>query len=151
MRIFEVVDGVLILLALLVLLVFGMASRRRWLQRGGGTFDCSLREPRRGTRSVGYGKGWVLGVARYDGDQLHWFRVFSVSPRPRHSLPRRAVAVRGRRVPRGPESFALLSGAVVVELDVAGRPLELGMGPDELTGLLAWLESAPPGQGFSVA
>lgn len=145
------VDGLLLLLALLVLLVLGMASRRRWLQRGGGTFDCSLREPRRGSRSVGYGKGWVLGVARYEGDQLHWFRVFSFSPRPRHSLSRRAVAVRGRRVPRGPESFALLSGAVVVELDVAGRLLELGMGSDELTGMLAWLESAPPGQGFSVA
>jgi hypothetical protein len=40
---------------------------------------------------------------------------------------------------------------VVVECGIAGRTVELGMGEGELTGFLAWLEAAPPGQNVSVA
>lgn len=142
--------GLAVLLVLLALVA--LALRRRWLQRAGGTFDCSLRMGRGGPgRSAGYGKGWTLGVARYTGDSLEWFRVFSWSPRPRHSFPRRQLLVRGRRRPSGPEAFALLTGAVVVECGVDGRTVELGLTEDALTGFLSWLEAAPPGQGYSVA
>ena len=145
-------DVVLVLDALAVVVVacaiglLGTALRRRALQRGGGTFDCSLRN-----RPGPHGKGWTLGLARYATDTVEWYRVFSWSPRPRLVLSRPGLAVRSRRGPAGPEAFALLAGAVVVECSVDGRVVELAMTEGALTGLLSWLEAAPPGQGVNVA
>jgi len=56
-----------------------------------------------------------------------------------------------RRTPEGQEELALLSGAVVLSCLHAGVPLELAMSEDALTGFLAWLEAAPPGQRVNVA
>lgn len=136
------VDGVEILVALvlLALLAFVVLSlRRRFLLRGDGTIDCSLRR-----RSGRLGHGWVLGVARYDDDELLWYRAFSFSTRPAQSVSRRELTVHGRRTPTGSEAFAVTAGAVVVELRNGRRPLELAMSEGALTGFLAWLESAPP-------
>jgi hypothetical protein len=142
--------GTLLVLAVLGLFVFGL--RRRLIQRPGGTFDCSLRvltepEPAHG----GGGRGWVYGVARYSGDQVEWFRVFSYAPRPRRVLERAAIEVVERRTPQGEEELALLSDAVVLVCEHRGTRLELAMSEDALTGFLAWLEAAPPGQRVNVA
>jgi hypothetical protein len=134
----EVLGG---LLALALLAFLALAIRRRVLRHRGGTFDCSLR-----LSAKGHGQGWVYGIARYRGDGLEWFRVFSFSPRAKRTIPRRDLVVRGHRVPKGPEVMSLLAGAVIVECSVAGRPLELAMSPDAMTGFLSWLEAAPPGR-----
>jgi hypothetical protein len=145
--------GVVVLLDLLALgcalalAAFALlALRRRALQRRGGTFDCSLRL-RRGSP----GQGWVLGVGRYAGDRLEWYRVFSVSPRPRRVIARRDLRVRSHRTPVGPEAQAMLPGAVVLEAVERGRPVELAMSENALTGFLSWLEAAPPGEHLNVA
>lgn len=123
----------------LTLLGLGLlALRRRLLTRRGGTFDCSLRL-REGAR----GQGWVLGIARYAGDALEWYRVFSYSMRPRCAIGR-DLRVLERRKPTGIEAFSLLAGAVVVLCQDGGRPVELAMSEDSLTGFLSWVESAPP-------
>lgn len=142
------VCGLVVVLVLAGLFVFGL--RRRLIQRSGGTFDCSLRwnAPERGETS---GKGWIYGVARYNGDRLAWFRVFSYSPRPRRLLDRSAIEVTDRRTPDGEEELALLSDAVVLGCLHHGVRLELAMSEDALTGFLAWLEAAPPGQRVNVA
>lgn len=142
------VIGSFVALVLLGLLAFGV--RRRLIQRPGGTFDCSARwhEPEPGQSP---GKGWIYGVARYHGDYVEWFRVFSYAPRPRRSLQRHLIQVRDRRLPRGEEELALLSGAVVLVCRQDGNDLELAMSEDALTGFLAWLEAAPPGQRVNVA
>ncbi|MBO0827739.1 MAG: DUF2550 domain-containing protein [Streptosporangiales bacterium] len=128
------------MLALIVLAFVVLAVRRRVLLRGNGTIDCSLR------RAVGStGRGWVLGVARYEGDVLKWYRVFSFSARPREVVSRRDLTVRQRRKPEGPEALAVSAGAVVVEIRAGRRKMELAMSEGALTGFLAWLESAPPG------
>ncbi|WP_381794074.1 DUF2550 domain-containing protein [Streptomyces niveus] len=142
------VCGLVVLLVAVGLFVFGL--RRRLIQRSGGTFDCSLRwnvaeEPDTS------GKGWVYGVARYSGDRINWFRVFSYAPRPRRSLERSAIEVLARRAPEGEEELALLSDSVVLGCVHQGTRLELAMGEDALTGFLAWLEAAPPGQRVNVA
>ncbi|MFC4030861.1 DUF2550 domain-containing protein [Streptomyces polygonati] len=134
--------------ALLGLFVFGL--RRRLIQRPGGTFDCSLRAAPPGDAEQA-GKGWVYGVARYDNDRVEWFRVFSYAPRPRRVLDRPAIEVLGRRAPQGSEELALLSDAVVLSCAHRGTRLELAMSDDALTGFLAWLEAAPPGQRVNVA
>ena len=142
--------GCAVLLLALGLFVFGL--RRRLIQRPGGTFDCSLRLPTGpDPAAVDGGKGWVYGVARYSGDQVEWFRVFSYAPRPRRVLERGAIEVVERRTPQGEEELALLSDAVVLVCEHRGSRLELAMSEDALTGFLAWLEAAPPGQRVNVA
>ncbi|MFD5317024.1 DUF2550 domain-containing protein [Streptomyces sp. NPDC127098] len=137
-------------LALLVLGLFGFGVRRRVIQRSGGTFDCSARftAPRAGQSQ---GKGWLYGVARYNGDHVEWFRVFSYALRPRRTLQRDRIQVRDRRQPMGEEELALLPGAVVLSCRHDEWDVELAMSEDALTGFLAWLEAAPPGQRVNVA
>ncbi|MFD8570886.1 DUF2550 domain-containing protein [Streptomyces sp. NPDC057694] len=139
-----------VVLVLLGLFVFGL--RRRLIQRSGGTFDCSLRWDAPAPDAVDTsGKGWGYGIARYNGDRIEWFRVFSYAPRPRRILERAAIEVNGRRAPEGEEELALLSDAIVLACTHRGARLELAMSEDALTGFLAWLEAAPPGQRVNVA
>ncbi|ATW50603.1 DUF2550 domain-containing protein [Streptomyces xantholiticus] len=142
------VSGCVVALVVVGLFVFGL--RRRLIQRSGGTFDCSLRWNIREGQDAS-GKGWVYGVARYSGDRVEWFRIFSYAPRPRRVLERSAIEVLARRTPEGEEELALLSDAVVLACLHRGTRLELAMSEDALTGFLAWLEAAPPGQRVNVA
>ena len=136
-------ESVVAVVAGLVLPVVAIAIRRRLLQRGGGTIDLSLRlNPAR------HGRGWVLGVGRFAGDDLQWYRVFSLAMRPRRTLSRcdlRAGANREGRQPKGPETYALQKGAVVLECRSPNGTVELAMDKGALTGFLAWLEAQPPG------
>ncbi|MET8680147.1 DUF2550 domain-containing protein [Streptomyces sp. NPDC004647] len=150
------VSCAVVALVLLGLFVFGL--RRRLIQRSGGTFDCSLRwnvpssaDPESGSGPERGGKGWVYGVARYNGDRIEWFRVFSYAPRPRRVLERSAIEVLSRRAPQGEEELALLSDSIILGCLHRGTHLELAMSEDALTGFLAWLEAAPPGQRVNVA
>ena len=142
------VCGLVVAFVVVGLFVFGL--RRRLIQRSGGTFDCSLRwdVPKDGDTN---GKGWGYGVARYNSDRIEWYRVFSYAPRPRRVLERSAIEVTGRRAPEGEEELALLSDAIVLACLHRGTRLELAMSEDALTGFLAWLEAAPPGQRVNVA
>jgi hypothetical protein len=117
-----------------------LSVRRRALSRGGGTVELSLR-----LKGGAEGRGWVLGIGRFEGDALNWYRVFSLAMRPRRTLTRRDLSVLAQREPTGSERFALLSGAVVMECRTSAGPVELAMGPSAVTGFLAWLEARPPG------
>ena len=152
--------AVVTVIAVLLVGLLGLgafAVRRRLIQRPGGTFDCSARldvppAPAAGDAAdEAGGKGWIFGIARYNNDAVEWFRVFSWAPRPRRVLQRSQIEVIERRTPEGQEELALLSGAVVLVCTHAGDPLELAMSEDALTGFLAWLEAAPPGQRVNVA
>jgi len=133
----EIVLAVPLLAALLLLAV---AARRRWLQAAGGTVELSLR-----LRRPADGAGWVNGVGRFVDDELRWYRVFSLSTRPRRVLSRRTLEVVRRRPPSSAEQRALLDGAVVMECRAGDRPVELAMPPSTVTGFLAWLEARAPG------
>ena len=132
-------------LALLVLLVLAglaaLAVRRRFITRRGGTFDCSLR-----LRPGSHGQGWALGIGRYAGDRLEWYRVFSYATRPRRVMARRDLEILDRRDPQGAEALSLLANAVVVRCRNGSGFVEFGMSTEALTGFLSWLESAPPGR-----
>ena len=135
-----------LLLLLLVAGVVGVVFRRRWLGRRAGTFDCSLR-----TSTGAHGKGWALGVARYEADRIEWYRVFSVSPRPRQILRRVDLMVQERRSPSGAEAFSVMTGFVIVRCRRGSAFVELAMSEQSYTGFASWLEAAPPGQNVSVA
>jgi hypothetical protein len=135
----EVVDVLGAIAFVCCLLVVGIVARRSLLRRTGATLDLCLRYP--GTTAT----GWALGVAKLGDDRLLWYRVFSFAPRPKVSIARGGFEVRERRRPAHAESLALMAGAVVVGAASQGRPVELALAEPALPGLLAWLESAPPG------
>ncbi|MFW6775569.1 DUF2550 domain-containing protein [Nocardioides sp. CPCC 205120] len=133
-------DGLAVLVALLVLYGIGLVVRRRLLSRDGGTFELSVR-----LRTSNPGHGWVLGLGRYQGGRLEWFRIFSLSPRPKRVWGRSELQYVGRRAPVAGESSSLYADHVVVECTTPQGPVELALGSASLMGLQAWLEAAPPG------
>jgi Protein of unknown function (DUF2550) len=128
-------------LILVVVLAAALTLRRYLLERGGGTVECALRQP---------GGSWRLGVAAYRLDALRWYQVFGVQVRPNQVFNRRTLTVLSRRVAGPAEEASLGKGTVVIRCQVAeneGGPVELAMSEAALTGLLAWLEAAPPAPG----
>jgi hypothetical protein len=123
---------------ILVLAAGYLATRRYLLERGGGTVECGLRRP---------GASWRLGVAQYELEELHWFSAFGISSRPEEILPRRDLMVLDRRVADKAEETILGSGRIIVTCELPGNnnTVELALADSALTGLLSWLEAAPPG------
>jgi hypothetical protein len=128
-------------LVVLILAAASIAARRFLLERGGGTVECGLR---RGDRA------WRLGLASYQSEELHWFRVFGISMRPQETFPRHDLTLVGRRRPSDAEAASLGPGMIVVECQLgatvkADATVELALAESALTGLLSWLEASPPG------
>jgi hypothetical protein len=132
-------DAVGVLLGLVLLYGIALIVRRRLLSRHGGTFELSYR-----VRSERAGRGWLLGLGRYSGDTLEWFRIFSLSPRPKRVWQRAFLSFDSRRDPHGAEQLSLYPDHVVVRCATPDGVLELAMGPSSLTGFQSWLEAGPP-------
>jgi hypothetical protein len=126
----------------LLLVCYGLAlvARRRLIARNGGTFELSYR-----ARSTKAGRGWVLGIGRYSGDSLEWFRIFSLAVRPRRVWRRSELTYDGRLDPVGGESLSLFADHVIVCCSTPSGAVEIAMSPGSLTGFQSWLEAAPPG------
>jgi hypothetical protein len=148
-------------LILLILAASGIAVRRFLLERAGATVECGLRRP---------GGSWRLGLASYQLDEFYWYRVFGFSMRPEQAFPRRDLAVVARRPPTEEEVTILGPGRIVAECQLgagggadgtggAGAgdgvggvgAVDLALAESALTGLLVWLEAAPPGSHLDVA
>lgn len=143
--VFDILDSAGVLVLFVVLLAVALITRSALLRRNGASLPCALR-----LRTSRSGHGWRLGIVRYTPRHLQWFRIFSLSPNAKFTFVRRTIDVVGRRAPRGFELHSIPHGAVVVHCNAVtahGEPLdiELAVGERALTGLLAWLESAPPG------
>ena len=132
-------------LIILILAAVGIAARRFLLERGGGTVECGLRRGPNGP--------WRLGVASYQREELNWFGALGLTMRPDVVFPRRDLTVVSRRLPTDAEAASLGPGMVVVECKVGEDTgtIELALGEEALTGLLSWLEAAPPGSHLGVA
>lgn len=135
------VDSLAFIVLLAVAMVVWLVARRRFLtQRAGGSFDMST------NRNRDPGPGWMLGFAVYRDAELHWYRTFSLSLRPRYRFARGAVLIEGRRPPEGREVHAMHLGHVIVDTRNGTPVRQLALNANALTGLLSWLESSPPGQ-----
>ncbi|GAB2883588.1 DUF2550 domain-containing protein [Nocardioides pacificus] len=133
-------DAAGILLLLVLVYGFCLVIRRRLLSRNRGTFELSYR-----VRSERAGRGWLLGLGRYSGDSLEWFRIFSLSPRPKRVWRRSSLAFSGQREPVGVEQVSLYADHVVVACATPDGEVELAMSRSSLTGFQSWLEAGPPG------
>lgn len=125
-----------VLLASAAVVVLGLAAfylRLRTLGSRVGSFECALSTP----------TGWSSGIAHYGVDQLRWYRVVSLSPRPSHSWPRSAIVVTTRAV-RDPDAATGPSAILEITCDVDGQEIRLAMRAAPYSGLASWLESQPP-------
>ena len=134
----QLVGGLLLLLALVGI---WLLVRRVRLLRGGGV-DVSLR------RNADFSgpSGWHVGVGRYRGDELAWFRLSSLWPGPTVVVDRTVLEIVDRRAPTEDEVDAIPAAGVVLRCRTPARTLEMAMAPGVLTGFLAWLEATPPGR-----
>lgn len=133
-------DALGVLLALALAYGIALIVRRRVISRHGGTFELSYR-----MRTEHPGRGWVLGMGRYTGESLEWFRIFSLAPRPKRAWSRDSLAYAGHRAPEGAEEMSLYGSHVVVTCTYEQETLEIAMSESSLTGFQAWLEAGPPG------
>jgi hypothetical protein len=129
-----------VLLGVVLLYGLGLVLRRRLLSRHGGTFELSYR-----VRSTRAGRGWLLGLGRYSGESLEWFRYFSLWPRPKRVLQRSRLVFTSRRTAEGAEQMSLYPDHVVISCKTPDGVVELAMSPASLMGFQSWLESGPPG------
>ncbi len=141
---------ILLLAAVVVILPFVLlALRRRWLSRSAATFECSARLdvplPVDVPGNTAPSARWALGVARYNGEKLEWFRFFSYSWEPRLSWLRNDIAVIETRMPDPVESISLYATHRIVRIVAEGHLYEVAMDAGSITGFMAWLEAAPPG------
>src|SRR4051794_20072560 len=108
--------GVLAMLCVLATLFL----RREFISRGGGTIEVSLR-----LSTMVDGRGWSPGVARFVGDEMRWYRVFSFALRPKRALSRRGLAVESRRTPADQEQLVLPADWVVLRCTSQHAPVEI--------------------------
>ena len=122
------------LFALLVLALCLSGVRRFNLRRALGTVDASI---------CTAGNSWQMGVCRYQDNDLEWFRLASLSMRPKHTFRRSSLELIGRRKPTESELVKIQPDAVIVELRYEGQDILLAMRFDAYTGLSSWLEAGP--------
>ncbi|MGB3955814.1 MAG: DUF2550 domain-containing protein [Brooklawnia sp.] len=133
----------LITIVLVVGLIYmvTLLVRRAWLSVLGGLFDCAL-------RADGATK-WRPGLARYSGQYLEWYLVWHPWPRPTRLFVRDRCELVGFRDSDVSESKLGYAFARVVTLRARGQNperWELAVNEGSATGLVSWLESAPPGR-----
>ena len=135
----------LVLIVVLGLITIGaLIFRRRWISRMGATFELCINHGLEHTA-----RGWMLGVAVYGDTEINWYRTFSLSLKPRHRFIRGEVLIEGRREPEGAEDYALHRDSIIVQSANSEGVQQLALSRNSLTGLLAWLEAAPPGRGVN--
>lgn len=129
---------------LAALCLLAVLFARRELIARGGSIEVSLR-----LSTYVEGRGWSPGIGRFVGDELRWYRVFSLAIRPRRVIDRRVFSVQHRRRPHGAEERALPSNAIVlrcVSRPASRRePVDIAMAETTVTGFMSWLEASPPG------
>jgi hypothetical protein len=141
----DLLDAAGLVVLLVLLYGFLLIARRRVLSRNGGTFELSHRM-RSGEEP---GRGWLLGLGRYSGEELEWFRIFTLAPRPKRAWNRAWLSYTGAREPEGLERTVLYPDHLVVDCESPHGFVELAMSRESLTGFQAWLEARPPGTDWS--
>ncbi len=135
----ETVEWIAVIVVVVPCVLTLLFIRRQVIARG-GSIEVSLR-----LSTYVEGRGWSPGIARFVGDELHWYRVFSFAPRPRRVFQRRSFYVEQRRRPDAAEQRSLPGQTVVLRCRYGREYVEIAMAETTVTGFMSWLEAAPPG------
>ena len=128
-----------------VIYMIWLLVRHRVLMRRRGAFLCVLRVmggPKPG--------GWMIGTARYADGTFEWYRAIDPRPVPAIVLRRGGLVMVEHRPPNVNDSLALASDAYGIVTLQTGRKgkssvCQIVVDPGVVTGLMSWLEAAPPG------
>ncbi|MGK2308488.1 DUF2550 domain-containing protein [Cutibacterium sp. V947] len=128
-----------------VIYMIWLLVRHRVLMRRRGAFLCGL-------RVIGGPKpgGWMIGSARYVDGAFEWYRAIDPRHVPTIVLRRGGLVMVEHRPPSVDDSLALASDAyetVTLETGRKGKysVCQIVVDPGVVTGLMSWLEAAPPG------
>lgn len=113
------IAGLLWLLARFILLI-----------RLPGAVQCSMRQP---------GQNWRTGILVLGQDALQWYRTRSLAPVPRRTITRGSFVLVSHRPSReDPDT-------TIVEMRDGATHLVAAMSSGSFSGLVSWIDSAPPG------
>ncbi|QGU04369.1 DUF2550 domain-containing protein [Corynebacterium comes] len=130
----EIVTWVLIVFAVLAVL---LAIWRFLTLRSRGTAILLRRLPASGLH------GWRHGTIRYNGDDLEYFKLRSLSPMADQVFTRQRLDLHAPRQVSPAESGFMAEGLSIATLCDAGTHYEIALDQHTLMALTAWIESAP--------
>lgn len=130
----DIILWVLVIIGVLAVL---LAAWRFFMVRSRGTVVVLRELPSTGTR------GWRHGTLQYNGDDLQYYKLRSLSPGPDHVFNRSSAVFRGHRKLVDDESSFMLDANRVIEVEAAGTGFEFVLDPRSAMALISWIESAP--------
>ncbi|MGP6173427.1 DUF2550 domain-containing protein [Corynebacterium sp. A21] len=130
----EIIIWALVIIAVLAVL---LAAWRFFTQRSRGTIVILRALPNTGTH------GWRHGSIRYNGDEVEYFKLRSLSPTSDLILNRTVTELVHRRDLRADELAFMPSHVHILEVTSGGTSYEIGIGGHGEMALTAWLEAAP--------
>ncbi|AJK68637.1 DUF2550 domain-containing protein [Corynebacterium marinum] len=130
----EIVAWVLIVLAVLAVL---LAIWRLLTLRSRGSTILLRTLPASGVH------GWRHGMIRYNGDDLEYFKLRSISPMADQVFTRQRLEFHEPRKMTPEEEGFMSEGLAIATLCDGGSHYELALDQHGLMALTAWIESAP--------
>lgn len=95
-----------------------------------GSFECSISEPGSDT--------WTKGIAVFGAEYISWFPLISLGRKPRYTFSRQRLTIAAQS---GGDERA---DTLVLRVRCNGIEQMWGMGRDSFTGLVSWMDAAPP-------
>lgn len=130
----EFVTWALVILAVLAVL---LAAWRFFTLRSRGTNVILRVLPQSGVH------GWRHGTLRYNGNDLEYFKLRSLSPMADIILNRLSVTLLNRRDPTTEEAAFMSPGLKVLHIKSKNEEIELSFDQHSEMAFTAWLEAAP--------
>lgn len=129
----EFIIWALVIIAVLAVL---LAAWRFFTLRSRGTMVILRHLPQSGVH------GWRHGSLRYNGNDLEYFKLRSLSPMADNILHRLSVELLDRREPTSEEAVFMSEGTNIVHIKSKDEEIEMGLDSHGEMAFTAWLEAA---------
>lgn len=123
-------------LVIIAVLAVMLAAWRFFTLRSRGTTVILRELPQSGVH------GWRHGSLRYNGNDLEYFKVRSLSPMANIIFNRLSVELLDRREPTTEEAVFMSDGTRIVRIRSREKEIEIGLDSHGEMAMTAWLEAA---------
>ncbi|GAB3595474.1 hypothetical protein CFAEC_05830 [Corynebacterium faecale] len=123
-------------LVIIAVLAVMLAAWRFFTLRSRGTTVILRELPQSGVH------GWRHGSLRYNGNDLEYFKVRSLSPMANIIFNRLSVELLDRREPTTEEAVFMSDGTRIVRIRSKEKEIEIGLDSHGEMAMTAWLEAA---------